>query len=290
VKIVTHRETIDILMITYNRPEYTRLALERLLDTCDETMRVWLWHNGTHSETLEVVGSLAEHPRVHAFRHSQENRKLRDPTNWLFENAKGDYISKVDDDCLVPYGWADTLRSVHARNPQLGAVACWLYPEEDFRFELAKKKIRTFAGGDRMMLNCWVQGSGYLMKRRCVEEQGPLRKGQSFPRYCIQLALNGWLNGWYYPFLFQEHMDDPRSQHCRIQTDEDLRCFAPLTAQRWGVSTLAEYRTRFREEAVALQGAPTDPRQFVGWRLKLRRTTERVRNLLSGRRGFRLAR
>ena len=45
-------QSIDILMITYNRPEYTRLSLERLLATCDESMRVWVWHNGTDEETL----------------------------------------------------------------------------------------------------------------------------------------------------------------------------------------------------------------------------------------------
>lgn len=37
-------ETHDVLMITYNRAEYTRRALARLLDTADETMRIWVWH------------------------------------------------------------------------------------------------------------------------------------------------------------------------------------------------------------------------------------------------------
>jgi len=32
-------EDIDILVITHNRPIYTRLTLERLFATCDETMR-----------------------------------------------------------------------------------------------------------------------------------------------------------------------------------------------------------------------------------------------------------
>jgi hypothetical protein len=48
-------QSIDLLMVTYQAPESTRLSLGRLLETCDERMRVWLWHNGEHAETLAVV-------------------------------------------------------------------------------------------------------------------------------------------------------------------------------------------------------------------------------------------
>ena len=51
-------------MVTYNRPDYTRLALTRLLETCDERMSVWLWHNGDHQPTLAVTRELSAHPAV----------------------------------------------------------------------------------------------------------------------------------------------------------------------------------------------------------------------------------
>lgn len=94
--------TTDILMITHNRPEYTRLALSRLLHTCDETMRVWIWHNGLHQETLDVVRTLRDHRHVFKFYHSPQNVKLREPTNWLWKHARGEYLSKVGDNCLLP--------------------------------------------------------------------------------------------------------------------------------------------------------------------------------------------
>src|SRR5688500_2847859 len=109
---------VDILMITYNRPRYTQLSLTRLLETCDESMRVCLWHNGEHSETLEVAKSLANHPRVHEFHHSHVNVRLREPTNWFWQHANGNYLGKVDDDCLVPTGWAQTLRTAHEAEPR----------------------------------------------------------------------------------------------------------------------------------------------------------------------------
>lgn len=35
-----------MLVITYDQPLYTRLTLEWVFPACDETMRVWIWHNG----------------------------------------------------------------------------------------------------------------------------------------------------------------------------------------------------------------------------------------------------
>jgi hypothetical protein len=105
----TGERSADVLYVSYRRPEYTRLSLERLLADADDSVRVWLWHNGTDEETLEVVRAASDHPRVHEFNHSVENQRLRGPTNWLWQNATGAFLGKVDDDCLVPTGWTKTL-------------------------------------------------------------------------------------------------------------------------------------------------------------------------------------
>ena len=270
---------IDILMITFNRPEYTRLSLERLLATCDEDMRVWVWQNGSDERTLDVVRSLVDHPRVYEFHHSRDNQKLREPTNWLWSHAKGDFLCKVDDDCLMPDSWARVLRQAHADVPQFGVIGCWRFLEQDFVPELAHKKIRSFAGGHKIMQNCWVEGSGYLMKSACLQTNGLLKPDESFPRYCIRLSLAGWINGWYYPFLYQEHMDDPRAAHSCLRTDEDLQRWMPLSAKYNGVTRLDEWQAQLERSAYFLQSAPVDPRYYVGWRKKLRRGRKYIERL-----------
>ena len=267
--------TVDILMVTHRRPGYTRLALERLLETCDETMRVWLWHNGGHEETLEIVRSLASHPRVHRFHHSPENQKLREPTNWLWRESTGDFVSKVDDDCLMPDGWGRTLRQAHRDMPGLGVVGCWRFRDEDFVPELAEPRIEVLPGGHRVLRNLWVEGSGYLMKRACVEELGLLDRDMSFPMYCKRLARAGWLNGWYYPFLRQEHMDDPRSPYCELASDEDLERNMPLTAENFDVRTLDRRAQQIHSFAVHCQTASLDPRDYLGWRARVGRLLRR---------------
>lgn len=270
---------IDVLMITYNRPSYTQLSLQRLLNTCDDRMRVWVWHNGTDEETLEVVRSHRGHPRFYRFHHSVENKRLRTPTNWLFAESTATYVTKVDDDCLMPYGWADTLRDAHACNAAFGVIGCWRFWDEDFLPEQAAKKITTFNGDHQVMVNCWVEGSGYLMKRACISQQGLIRHDESFTQYCLRLARCGWIHGWYFPFLFQEHMDDPRSAHTLLRTDADLDQWVPLSSRTFGADSLQAWQAALVADAHYLQRAPTDPIHFSGWRGKLyslRRRVDRV--------------
>lgn len=268
--------TCDILMITYNRPRYTRLSLERLLATCDEHCRVWVWHNGSHAETLAVARDFESHPRFHRLHHSPENLKLREPTNWFWSQADGDLLGKVDDDCLMPDGWIGTLRQAHADVADFGVIGCWLFLEEDIVPELAEQKIHGYPGGHRLLRNCWLGGSGYLMKRACYEQLGPLGPKQGFTSYCQHLARRGWLHGWYYPLLYMDHMDDPRSPHSELKTDEAVQRSLGLTASRRGLRSVADILERQRVAALELQTASLDPSMYVGWRASLSRARERL--------------
>ena len=283
------RDLLDILMITYDRPEYTRRSLERLLETCTDQMRVWVWHNGNDPETLDVVRSLIEHPRIHRFHNSPENVGLEGPTNWLWSNADGAYVSKVDDDCLVPDNWAEELIEIHRRNSRVGAVGCWRFYDEDFVPRLAEKKIVKLNGDHRLMQNCWVQGSSYVLKRRCIEAHGLLDRKTNFTLYCIKLALAGWINGWRYPFLHEEHMDDPRSPYTTLKTDADFTQNRPLSAVVAEVASLAEWANRVRYMARSAQEASLDPRQHVGWRKKIRGLGRRMKRVIGVRERWRLS-
>jgi len=262
---------IDVLMVTHRRPDYLRLSLPRLLETCTDRMRVWLWHNGNDQETLKLVRDYASDPRVHRFHHSSQNVGLMAPTNWLWENSDATYLGKVDDDCLVAPGWGTILANAHAAYEGFGVLALWHFQPEDYFPAQAEKKIAEFPGGYRILQNFWVQGSGYVMKRSCVEHQGLLQAGQSFTSYCIELALKGYVNGWYYPFIREEHLDDPRSPHSALKNDDDLRRRAPLSIARSGAQTLAEWEAQLRRSAWEVQVASIDPRHYRGWRKLLKR-------------------
>lgn len=269
----------DIIMITYRSAGYLHLSLPRLLSTLGEHDRVWLWHNGDDEETIEALRPFTEDARVECFHHSRENVKLREPTSWLWRESSARFVAKVDDDCLVSPGWLDVFTAAHNANPQFGVIGSWRHPSEDFRPELAGPKIQSFAGGHRLLRNLWVQGSGYLMKRTLVDRLGLLGDDESFTSYCIRTARKGAVNGFYYPFVAEDHMDDPRSRHTLIRTDADLEDRMPLSARANGVSTVAAWTEQLKQSALVLQSASLDPREYSGWRAKrtaLRRRAARL--------------
>jgi hypothetical protein len=179
----------------------------------------------------------------------------------------------------MPEGWGATMRRAHHDVPEFGILGCWRFREEDFVPELANRKIFAYPGGHRLLRNCWVEGSGYVMKRRVVETIGPIREGESFSQYGIRASLAGFVNGWLYPFLYQEDMDDPRSTYTLKRSEEDYRRWASLSQRRFGVETLAQCIARQHQCALEVQAASLDPRDYVGWRGRLRR----LRGRLQGR-------
>lgn len=261
---------VDILMITYNRAQYTRHSLQRLLDTATDSTRIWVWHNGTDGDTLEVVRSFEGHARLHRIHHSPENLKLTEPTNWFWRESDGEYVGKVDDDCVVPERWVETLVDAHESNPELGVIGCWHFMPEDTTEEQLAPKVVSM-DGHQIVRNCWIGGSGYIMKRAAQTAQGSLRDGQSWPQYVLELSAKGWVNGWYYPFLYQEHMDDPRSQHTLFKTDADVRRMAGLTARQRGITTVRSILDRQQIAVQEILNSSMDPRHYVGWRARIRR-------------------
>lgn len=270
----------DIVMITYKSAGYLHLSLPRLLETCGPDDRVWLWHNGDDEATIEALRPYRDDPRVYRYHHSRENVRLRPPTSWLWTQSEARFVSKVDDDCLVEPGWLDTFTAAHDANPDFGVIGSWRHPDEDFRPELAQRKIETFRDGHQLMRNLWVQGSGYLMPRSYVERLGVLGETESFTGYCLRVARAGGVNGYYYPFVPEDHMDDPRSPHTLVRTDAELAARMPLSAQANGVQTVDDWLAQLRQSAYVLQTASLNPNAYRGWRRRAKAVRNRVQRLV----------
>lgn len=271
--------TLDVLMIVWRRAQYTHLSLTTLLEMSARNTRVWIWQNGRDLETSRVLASFANHPNIARIHVSEENVKLREPTNWFWSQSSSAFLAKVDDDCLVPRGWDDTLIDAHLYTPRLGIFGCWHYYDEDFIPELARRKTCDLHGGHQIMRNCWIGGSGYVMKRALVDQMGPIQSDESFPAYGIRAALAGWENGWHFPFIHMEHMDDPRSKYTRIRDQADFVRERPLSAVTHNVRSINDLKQKEHAMARYLQEAPWDPWYYSGWRLALRRIVNRVERL-----------
>lgn len=99
-----------VLVPCYKRPEYTQLCIEALekAQAYDDVEFV-LVDDGSGDETSKIL--CASNLPFRLIEH-KESLGLRATIMEFFELSKGaDFIAKIDNDCLVPANWLDTLLS-----------------------------------------------------------------------------------------------------------------------------------------------------------------------------------
>lgn len=269
---------VAIVLVTHNRLEYTRLALASLLADAAEEFSLTIWDNASTDGTQEYLESVDD-PRIKEKIFSKENIGQTGAMNYAWSKTNVELVGKLDNDCLVTPGWTRIFAKAHQDIPELGAVAMWHFFDEDFDYERAKFKIQKF-NGHIIFRHPWVCGSGFIMKRTTYKEQGPWKAGCDVATtyYFIRMALAGYINGWYYPFILQEHMDDPKSSYCLIKDEESFRRYKKIT---FGLKSSRyediEGRLKWRDEIVRnLLDDPYEPSYYIGWRSKLRGIKRRM--------------
>lgn len=262
--------TIELVFITYNRLEYTKLALERILADPSEAFDLTIWDNASTDGTAAYLKSEVSDPRIRDIHLSDTNIGQTEAVNTIWSRSKADLLGKLDNDCLMTPGWTRTLAQAHADIDELGVVACWHFFEDDFDAQRAAAKIQTF-GRHRIFRHPWTCGTGLLVKNDTYRRLGPIQS-KAMTHYWLTMAAAGYVNGFYYPLVYQEHMDDPKSQYARIQNETDFQ-----NARQTTVGLAAgryhdlEGRFRWRQEILRnLLDDPYDPAYYTGLGHKVR--------------------
>lgn len=260
--------TIDLIFLAYNRLDYTKIALPLLLADPTEEFSLTIWDNCSTDGTKEYLSSVND-ARIVRKVFSEENVGLRGAVNDLFNKSSAELVGIIPNDFLVTPGWTRPLTQAHADVPEFGMIGCWHFFPEDFDYERAKHKIQKF-GQHQVLLHPWTGGGAGLVKLKTVRECG-LLESNGTTNYWIRMALRGYINGFYFPLIYVEHMDDPRSPNTLLNSDDDLKRYLPLTAKNFGVNSLDEWVQWLRHDALFIQTASANPKQYIGWRAKLRR-------------------
>jgi len=267
---------IDLIFITYNRLEYTKLSLASVLADPTEEFSLTIWDNASTDGTVEYLKHEVKDHRIVGIILSKENLGQISAVNEIWGKSKADLLGKLDNDCIITPGWTRTLAQAHTDIPKLGAVACWHFPPEDFDYERAKHKIHTF-NGHKIFRHPWTCGTGLLLKRDTFRKFGPIM-GKGTTQYWLNIALAGYVNGYYYPFIYQEHMDDPKSSHCMLTNDESIRRFQNITCvlRDKRINTM-KARLKRREFVLEnLNSGPWEAKYYVGWRSKVRHGVKKL--------------
>jgi len=263
--------TVDLAFVTYNRVEYTKKALASVLADKTEEFNLYIWDNASTDGTIEFLKREVKDPRIKDIVFSRTNVGQTTAVNTIWGQSMADLVGKLDNDCLVTPGWTRTLARAHADIPDLGVVACWHYFASDFDFQRAKHKIQRF-GEHQILRHPWTCGTGLLLKRATFAEAGTFRDGAT-TRYWMNLASMGYINGFYYPLIPQEHMDDPKSSHSMLKDEASYNEAKKVTfsLNNLNLQTLDD-RLAIREKILAnLLDEPWQVEHYLTFKGKVRR-------------------
>lgn len=273
---------VHLVYLTYNRLAYTRMSLPSLLADPSEEFDLTIWDNGSTDGTADYLKNEVRDRRIVEVVYSPKNVGQVAAVNDVWGRSRADLFGKCDNDRLVTPGWTRTFAAAHEEIPELGAVCAWGFWPDDFDEERAMHKIQAF-GRHRIFRQVCIDGSCVLFKRSAYLALGPMEP-PSTSAYWLKMARAGYVLGFYYPLVYQEHMDDPKSDHSVIVDEASYQEAKKVTfiINCPGRETLPDF-WRWRGEVLQdLHDNPFDLRSYQGWRLR----ALRIRNRLKHRFGF----
>lgn len=269
---------IDLMFLTCNRLDYTKLSLPALLSDPNEEFSLVIWDNGSTDGTKELISSL-EDQRITRKVLSKENIGAVPAINEVLFNSSADLIGVVSDDLLVTPGWTRPIAQAHADVPEFGMIACWHLGIEHFDEARARHKIQRF-GRHQVLRHPWTNGGAGLIKLKTLRQIGLF--GADWGGYWIRVARKGYINGYYYPLIPVEHMDYPWSPYYTLSGKADGE-IGGSTYKKIGIRTLEDAKVRHQFVVKNILDDPWDAKYYTGWRRLFRRIRIKARKLLGAR-------
>ena len=113
------RGLVSIVMLSWNAPQYTKMALESIRAHTLQPYEVIIVDNGSERETVEWLRTLQDVRVI----YNGSNRGYAGGNNQAIAAARGEYIVLLNNDVIVTDGWLDTLLAAFDRIPGLGVSA-----------------------------------------------------------------------------------------------------------------------------------------------------------------------
>lgn len=110
---------VSIVMLSWNAPEYTKLALESIRRHTAGEYEIIIVDNGSKPETVEWLRTLQDVRVI----YNRFNRGYAGGNNQAIAAARGEYVVLLNNDVVVTEGWLDGLLAAFDRIPRLGVSA-----------------------------------------------------------------------------------------------------------------------------------------------------------------------
>lgn len=110
---------VSIVMLSWNAPEYTKIALESIRKYTRGRYEVIIVDNGSGPQTTQWLSTLSDVNVI----FNQSNRGYAGGNNQALAAAAGEYVVLLNNDVVVTEGWLEGLLSAFDRVPALGISA-----------------------------------------------------------------------------------------------------------------------------------------------------------------------
>jgi len=163
---------IPLLYTTFNRLEYTKRTLPRLIESTPEA-DIYVWDNGSTDGTQDYLKGFEVSDRFH-IDFNDRNIGIANAMNWFFNQTKEhEYVAKVDNDTMVSDGWlpkmieaakigqVDILQAKH--HFIIARYKNWNEMEND-------QRIENLNGCGKIVHYPFVGGSGIIIRRAVIKE------------------------------------------------------------------------------------------------------------------------
>ena len=127
-----------VLLITYNRIEYTKHCLEALLDVDYPDLEIVIWDNASTDGTQDYLQQQTRGIENLKLHFSNTNDGVVRPMNEVWSSNPGaEILAKMDNDTRVPTDWLKRLVPFHLASEKLGVLSGFHFREEG---EISPKK------------------------------------------------------------------------------------------------------------------------------------------------------
>lgn len=185
--------TIPVLLVTYNRLEYSKQALASILHNPGLPVEVTIWDNNSTDGTIDWLIGLKKDPRIVDIYMRNRNFGLAPAMNYFFiKYHDRSYVAKVDNDTVLPDNWLADLMEVygeglryagHVDSPlnKLGAVSgtCVRPPGLSAADWYGSMRSYSFFR-HKLYFNPACLGTGVLINMDLIRQRGLLF--ENFPR------------------------------------------------------------------------------------------------------------
>jgi len=170
---------ISICVVTHNQLSHTQKCLDAILNWTDVEFELTVCDSGSSDGTPEFLSNLAEQPQLpgkitkYEFVHFTENVGAAIAYNEAFSRSKSDVIIRIDNDVVVPYGWASRLLEVLGSDPQLGMLTTELVCDTETEIGVFSGRIQYVE--QPVWHDCGIGSWCIAMRREMFDQVGVYR-------------------------------------------------------------------------------------------------------------------